>query len=769
MTEGGRVIRLRHELHSRSAAAIAAETAAGRELTPGQKATITRRLHREIAAREGYGRRLPLWPAHMASGGLGTGKTTVARRFAAGSAGLVTWITEPTFDKSAEEFAAYQAEAGPDTVPAMLIRGRDRKDPMRPGHFMCDRHKAARRIAEAGLSVPEALCKRCEFRGHCGDHRQRREADELAAAGRGAVFFLDANYAFLPSPAPTPDHAILDESLLRQAVDVRAVTLEDLRHVTVPNSDFTSTDTAATLRAIIEAFTVPHPTTPERVAAGDERIMPRPLAYLRHAGIDRRALRYLAKSARAELERQTPHLDAEMTDEAIEDALDGGGRRQLRQLLPLLSALAAEIDSPRETATAVYALPTAALGVARLRKLRGLRRSALTVLDGTGHLNLARRLFGARLTETRVVFDRQAHIIGTRGRTYSRQSITAEDAFGRSLPGRVGGAAKLRNDIAQIFDRLPAGSAICASKRAEELLVTTGAVHPDTPSLHFGALRGRNAWEHVPGALVVGAENIALADLEAMARAFLAVDPVPFVSMDEAAPPDWRWAREWPYRASRMRDGSTAPVEVPVHPDPRVQDVLELVREDELIQAIDRLRPVWHRRHYALLNDLCLDVTYDAIYGHRHLVAGGNPLERAFLATGLVPRTPADLHRAHPAIFRTEKAAARALENYPQTLTENPIYALGVVFYRRVGQRGPEAKLWLDRGRYPAPAAAIPALEAAIGCKLAAFDGVELRPDGGTPEGDPSLTPQPWAAPEPRQPGSGAAPPSILLHGPPAG
>jgi hypothetical protein len=98
-----------------------------------------------------------------------------------------------------------------------------------------------------------------------------------------------------------------------------------------------------------------------------------------------------------------------------------------------------------------------------------------------------------------------------------------------------------------------------------------------------GELRGRNGWEHKPGLLGVGAENVSIGAAEAIARAFMATDPVPFVSMDEPAPKGWRYANRWPYRATRMRrfEGDRlSPVAVPVHPDPRVQAVLEVIRED---------------------------------------------------------------------------------------------------------------------------------------------------------------------------------------------
>ena len=151
--------------------------------------------------------------------------------------------------------------------------------------------------------------------------------------------------------------------------------------------------------------------------------------------------------------------------------------------------------------------------------------------------------------------------------------------------------------------------------------------------MHFGALRGRNAWEGCPGALLIGAENISVTDLEAMARAFLVGDTVPFISMDAAPPKGWRYEHQWPYRATRMRrmrDGTLSPVEVAGHPDPRVQEILEIIREDELMQAFDRPRPVWHRRQYVLMNDLCLDATYDRVYSHKHLVAGGDPASQAW-------------------------------------------------------------------------------------------------------------------------------------------
>jgi hypothetical protein len=784
MRAGLKIVRARQELHDRHGEEIAKTDAVlaannADALSPAEKAAVTRQLHREIAEREGWGKKIPLPPRHMFSGSQGTGKTTVARQFAADGPPIVTWITETNFDKSEEEYQAYLREPG-TKAPAMLIRGRDREDPKRPGHLMCERNRAAHAIAEADYSVPELLCLKCPFNGNkkqghhqeCGDHRQRREARELIEAGNGATFFLAANYIFLPAPVPTPQHAILDESIIGLAIAVHDIPVGDLVKLSIPNIDTQSFNTADTLDAIIDAFCKPFPTSPERRAAGDDRNIPRPLDSLRFADCTDEALRDLAKAVSAEMERNVPPINARMTDDEIETALWGGDRHMLRSVLALISALRAEINLPREEAVGVWEEPLSGvptIRVARVRKPRGLKDALVTVLDGTGKLGPARKIFGDRLEETCIRFERQAYVIGTRNKSYSKSSITGEDRDGKPIASKTKSSARLRDEIGAIYQRMPAGTVLGATKRVEEKLFDAGIVPNDTPSMHFHKLRGRNAWEHYPGALIIGAENISIIDLEAMARGFFATDPAPFVSMREPAPQGWRYEHQWPYRATRMRrmrNGTLSPVEVPVHPDPRVQEILETIREDEVVQAIDRLRPVWNRRQFALLNSLCIDVTYDRIYLHRHLAAGGDPVERAYLATGWVPFTPADLHAAHKAIFRTPKAAEYALRNYPINPKENLIWDCGGVSYRRLGQRGPLARGALDRGRYPTWAAALAAVEAANG-PLAWFDGMPVPQAHGAP-GSPSRQPAgPWAASPPPPSGSGAAPASVLVHGPP--
>jgi hypothetical protein len=71
-----------------------------------------------------------------------------------------------------------------------------------------------------------------------------------------------------------------------------------------------------------------------------------------------------------------------------------------------------------------------------------------------------------------------------------------------------------------------------------------------------------------------------------------------------------------------MRDGSRREANVRVHPDRRVQAVVDQTREAEMVQAIDRLRLVHSAREktvYILCN-IPLDIPVDELVTWRELV-----------------------------------------------------------------------------------------------------------------------------------------------------
>src|SRR5215470_12050502 len=78
-------------------------------------------------------------------------------------------------------------------------------------------------------------------------------------------------------------------------------------------------------------------------------------------------------------------------------------------------------------------------------------------------------------------------------------------------------------------------------------------------------------------------------------------------------------------RSYTMRDNSRREVRVKVHPDRRVQAVIEQIREAEMLQAIDRLRLIHspRKKTVVILCNIPLDIPVDALVTWRELVGDG--------------------------------------------------------------------------------------------------------------------------------------------------
>lgn len=664
---------------------------AGRDLSSGRRGAITRRHARAVAEEQGYGRKLPLPDRLLITGNQGGGKTSLSiEAVAAIRAPITVWLTEPTLEKAEEVARDYRRIAAAESLPAMVVRGRGQMDPARPGRRMCERSETAARVAKAGLSVTESMCLACPFREDCG---YREQARRITALPRGAVFFLASHQIFVPSPAPPADLLIVDEQitlLAAEAVKIPWAALDPRGLPSIPEQVRENLDLLRT------ALLTRHP-----------------LESIRRAGLDRTALRVMIDCLDGALTKWTPAIDGGMADADIDEALDRATvRTAIMATLSFIRAVRREIDAPRRVLNAVYAVDQKTgpvITVSRMQRPNGIKRAAVLALDGTGDAGLNRHLFGDRLRHERVALDRLGTVTGTIRRSYSRMSVSGRTGDGEIIRNRAAGAARLRQDIATIREDLPGSVAVFAPKDAIAVMLETGELSPDAPSGHFGAVRGLNSWEHCRAAVVVGATSLTVGDLEDTARAFMAEDPVPFISMDHLPPPGWRRDR-WPYvatRMRRMRDGRTSPVEVEIHPDPRCQSVLEQLREAEAIQAGDRTRPVFNHRDLVFLNNLALDVTYDRVMPHRQLVAGGNRLELTFRKFGLLPLGGRDLHRLDPARYRTIKAAEHALKELPGNTERETIYNSGEFFYRVDHQHGLASRALIDADRHPDPVAAL--------------------------------------------------------------
>ena len=119
-----------------------------------------------------------------------------------------------------------------------------------------------------------------------------------------------------------------------------------------------------------------------------------------------------------------------------------------------------------------------------------------------------------------------------------------------------------------------------------------------------------------------------------------------------------------------------------------------------MVQAIDRVRPIFNHRKVFVLNNLPLDLTVDRVMTWPEMRP--SRLVRAFARHGVLPLSPADLTRCFSDLFKDVKSAENAIAAAKKLpVKPQKIYLfgdLGLFFdpplkatYRRKGQRGPLA------------------------------------------------------------------------------
>jgi hypothetical protein len=200
---------------------------------------------------------------------------------------------------------------------------------------------------------------------------------------------------------------------------------------------------------------------------------------------------------------------------------------------------------------------------------------------------------------------------------------------------------------------------------------------------HFGNIRGSNEFEDHENVIVLGRNEPTVADAErrAMAIWYDAQRRIKCLEPDAKGRVNYpKEDREW-----ITADGKRKTVKVSVHPDRRVQAVVEQAREAEMLQAIDRLRLIHNRRRknvYILCN-IPLGLPVDELLTWDQLQARvmGDPRLRQALAKcdakgwDALPLTSRELYRLFPDVWSSDKAAGRWLDKNPP---EAHIYSIRV-------------------------------------------------------------------------------------------
>ncbi|ARJ67439.1 hypothetical protein WV31_18095 [Magnetospirillum sp. ME-1] len=404
-------------------------------------------------------------------------------------------------------------------------------------------------------------------------------------------------------------------------------------------------------------------------------------------GIDTAALRdrvtpkALREAAKAADFVPAPAISPSSGDTEIMGVLENYTRGNGPQVARMLRQLARDIEKGRTTSIGVeyqpdYSVTTEdgtrvkapIVRVHRLKEISVGRQTALCVIDADADLEINRQIFGDQLRGFNLPAIRRGRVTQIHNLTFATSALVPPD----KLPANENRAAYSRQQIEQLVK----------AEVAKERKVLVGAVKPVRLKLtgetagklsvcaewhggeitHHGVVLGVGRWERYDTVIVVGREQMPPSAAEGLTRAVYA-DAAPDVQIQFTG----TYVRE--IRGYDMRSGVHAPgVQVSVHPDWRVQQLLELKREQKLAQLIDRLRllhPDQRDPEIIILTNLPIPgIVVDRLMSAKDLFAGGTVWEQAIERTGcgVLPLAKEWLFQNLPDLFGSPRTAARQVK-----------------------------------------------------------------------------------------------------------
>lgn len=568
-------------------------------------------------------------PATVIQAPAGLGKTRLFAKMVAESTHTPIEVYAPTH-RLAEEWR--------DTILKInhlkritIIRGRNFVD--QAGVSFCRKHKMAEQLSVAGFAVYPNLCKqsqgkdippvKCEHYDNCTYINQFQYAD---------VYIY--THAHLPLERSAledwePYTGIIDESFFQSCIQQVQLPLALLTHQNLPEpAKILCRDIAAAL-------------------SNGKPLQQRILTALHDADEYHQTLRAIRKTNTSLM----PSMTARQQTLALKRTVS------FAPIQVLLEHLAAELNVRADSQSIDYDPSNGEIIIHHRRPITRFNRDDSTqpgiyILDASASIKIIERFFTIGKI-VKIETERNAHIIQCHSTRCSTTSLVP--ARNKVKQSKKDAQCRL-DDIQLLIARQSAGdnrvlvvgpSAIVGNPRTN--LAPLIQIPPHCELAHFNALRGIDCWKEFEIVVVVGRNEPPIEAVQDMARALFYDDPRPLVLADE-------WSNE--VRGYRIKGQKTG-VEVNVHHDVRVQAVVEQLREQESMQALDRLRLVHsdQMKTVILLSNIPLDLDVDELRTWDEVI-NDSRLERAWVQSGgVLPLNSAWLAANFPTLWKTEEAA----------------------------------------------------------------------------------------------------------------
>jgi hypothetical protein len=246
----------------------------------------------------------------------------------------------------------------------------------------------------------------------------------------------------------------------------------------------------------------------------------------------------------------------------------------------------------------------------------------ILVLDGTADAALLTPILGARLQSRIIVAERNGVVIQATSAQFDRRSMMKWES--KDKPG-------YRRNLASFIKGLGVQQPLLIThKEVKEEMQEEDLIGKGWEVAHFGAIRGVDTLKHCDAVIVAGR-------LQPGPRAVLNVARCLFSDDPEALPVDAE-----PVHEMVPLPGCGAPVKTLRYADHRLQAVLAQYREQEIVQAVDRLRLIndGKTRLVVILTSIATDIPVNLALSWKHLHRRLLPIAETARDAGVIRLSP---------------------------------------------------------------------------------------------------------------------------------
>ena len=644
-------------------------------------------------------------------GAAGCGKTEIVLKTIAKMVRGIWEYYAPTH-KLAEECAARLAVMNPD-LRIVVIKGRDHG--LENDAPMCKKHKQAAALSKAGQSVFPHLCRQSAGKDkpviRCDQYDQCPYIQQFAPAD---VYFYP--HAYLPLERSilenhVPAGVVIDESYALSSVETVKFPITQLKDTNIPDA---AKDVCSKLAdAIMNKPDTIRNVVNEAISSG------------------------IWEKARKALQRLAAGIKPDMPEDEFNAQLI-----KVQNLKPV-NTLFDNLHRSSHCRHPPQSIEIGSNGMVSVHHRKDIlqrfnptrpgagptRPPKMYVIDASASEVLMKQ-FIPDFEFHEIALARNAYVIqNVSGRCANSSLLSFESSDrpnAKKATGKSKAAGKQRiKDIQYLINRLHAeGRRVLAigpsaivgnpSKKIKALLKCPAGAE----SAHFNALRGVDQWKGCDTVIVIGRNQPPILEVERIARGMFFDDPTPLNLTG-------RWEEE--ERGYRYKSGKKG-VDVQVHADSRVQAIVEQIRENESLQAIDRIRLIHNEqiKTVILLSNLPLDIDVDELRSWDEIIYGGNRIERAFdlQADGVLPLNAKWLATNYPKLWLTEAAAKKDVgRKKGHVPNRNNIRKMSLFKYKSASQRNWSSCL----SRFDDPAIVAETLTTALGEPITAKPAQEVN------------------------------------------